>query len=44
MKAATGLRQIGKGLSNLWRHKGSTVAAFVTVTIALVVLGFFALT
>ncbi|MDD2430573.1 MAG: permease-like cell division protein FtsX [Firmicutes bacterium] len=44
MKASTGLKQIGKGISNLWRHKGSTIAAFITVTIALIVLGFFALT
>lgn len=44
MKIATGFKQIGKGVSNLWRHKGSTVAAFISITIALIVLGFFALT
>lgn len=44
MRFSTGLKHVGKGINNLWRHKGSTVAAFITVTIALIVLGFFALT
>ena len=44
MKFGTGFKLMGKGLENLWRHKGSTLAAFVSITIAITVLGYFALT
>ncbi len=43
MKISTSFKLIGKGAGNLWRHKGSTFAAYISITIALLVLGFFAL-
>ncbi len=44
MKISTSFKLIGKGAGNLWRHKGSTFAAYISITIALIVLGFFVLT
>jgi cell division transport system permease protein len=44
MKVRTAFKLIGRGFDNLWRHKGSSLAALVSITIALVVLGFYALT